>query len=200
MPAQTVVASWPGLGPGRVRGGSNAAHWQNWKPLGICGRVGRAPARDALCRRFDPCRRRPRGLAADSGPTQSGWLIHQLGNPRLGTLGPPGWRGPPRRPSPSHHRTLAGTWPWSNPSRPLERMAQWAGMLCPRLKKSDGRRAFSSVTAGQRLALVKSESTTTALPRPAASRCGCPPGASSSESESARDSPAVRLTVRDRCW
>ncbi len=52
-------------------------------PTGICGRVGRALARDALCRGFDPCRRRPRGLPVDFGPKQSGWLINQLGSPSL---------------------------------------------------------------------------------------------------------------------
>ncbi len=39
---------------------------------GICGRVGRALARDALCRGFDPCRRRLQGVALDFGPKQSG--------------------------------------------------------------------------------------------------------------------------------
>ncbi len=50
---------------------------------GIVGRVGRAAARDALCRGFDPCRQLPRGVAVDFGPKQSGWLINQLGNPSL---------------------------------------------------------------------------------------------------------------------
>ncbi len=63
--------------------------WQNGLPetainsimmIGIVGRVGRATARDALCRGFDPCRQRPRGVAVDFGPKQSGWLINQLGN------------------------------------------------------------------------------------------------------------------------
>ncbi len=101
-----------GAGPGS----SGAAHWQNWKPLGICGRVGRAPARDALCRGFDPCRRRPRGLAVDFGPTPSGWLIHQLGSPRLGALRPPGWRGPPRRLTVGV-RVPAGHWPGRGPGQ-----------------------------------------------------------------------------------
>jgi hypothetical protein len=52
--------------------------------LGIWGRLGRALARDALCRGFDPCRRRPQGVAVDFGPKQFGWLINQLGgNPSL---------------------------------------------------------------------------------------------------------------------
>ncbi len=50
---------------------------------GIVGRVGRATARDAVCRGFDPCRQRPRGVAVDFGPKQSGWLINQLGDPIL---------------------------------------------------------------------------------------------------------------------
>ncbi len=53
----------------------------------LVGRVGRATARvgprDALCRGFDPFRQRPRGVAVDFGPKQSGWLINQLGNPSL---------------------------------------------------------------------------------------------------------------------
>ncbi len=44
-------------------------------------KVDRALARDALCRGFDPCQRRPRGVAVDFGPKQSGWLINQLGSP-----------------------------------------------------------------------------------------------------------------------
>jgi hypothetical protein len=48
---------------------------------GIVGRVGRATASDALCRGFDPCRQRPRGVAVDFGPKQSRWLINQLGDP-----------------------------------------------------------------------------------------------------------------------
>jgi hypothetical protein len=51
--------------------------------IGIVGRVGRATARDAVCRGFDPCRQLPRGVAVDFGPKQSGWLINQLGNPSL---------------------------------------------------------------------------------------------------------------------
>ncbi len=50
---------------------------------GIVGRVGRATAHDALCRGFDPCRQRSRGVAVDFGPKQSGWLINQLGDPRF---------------------------------------------------------------------------------------------------------------------
>ncbi len=38
----------------------------------IVGLVGRATAHDALCRGFDPCRQRPRGVAVDFGPKQSG--------------------------------------------------------------------------------------------------------------------------------
>ena len=45
--------------------------------------VVRIPDDCALCRGFDPCRRRPRGVAVDFGPKQSGWLINQLGNPSL---------------------------------------------------------------------------------------------------------------------
>jgi hypothetical protein len=48
---------------------------------GIVGRVGRATARNALYRGFDPCRQRPRGVAVDFGRKQSGWLINQLGDP-----------------------------------------------------------------------------------------------------------------------
>jgi hypothetical protein len=51
--------------------------------VGIVGRVGRATARDAFCRGFDPCRQRPRGVAVDFGPKQSGWLINQLGVPQF---------------------------------------------------------------------------------------------------------------------
>jgi hypothetical protein len=51
---------------------------------GICGLVGRATARGALCRGFDPCRRRFRDVAMEFGPKQSGWLINQLGNPSFG--------------------------------------------------------------------------------------------------------------------
>jgi hypothetical protein len=51
--------------------------------IGIVGRVGRATARDALCRGFDPCLQRPRGVAVDFGPKQSGWLINQLGVPQF---------------------------------------------------------------------------------------------------------------------
>jgi hypothetical protein len=36
--------------------------------LGFVGRVGRATARNAMCRGFDPCRQRPRGVAVDFGP------------------------------------------------------------------------------------------------------------------------------------
>jgi hypothetical protein len=43
----------------------------------------RATARDALCRGFDPCRQRPRGVVVDFGPKQSGWLINQLGAPQF---------------------------------------------------------------------------------------------------------------------
>jgi hypothetical protein len=50
---------------------------------GIVSRVGRATARDALCHGFDPCRQRPRGVAVDFGPKQSGSLINQLGDPIL---------------------------------------------------------------------------------------------------------------------
>jgi hypothetical protein len=46
-------------------------------------RVGRATARDALCRGFDPYRQRPRGVAVDYCPKQSGWLINQLGVPQF---------------------------------------------------------------------------------------------------------------------
>jgi hypothetical protein len=53
---------------------------------GIVGRVGRATARDALCLGFDPCRQRPRGVAVDFGPKQSGWLINQLGDPSFTRL------------------------------------------------------------------------------------------------------------------
>ena len=42
---------------------------------GISARVGRAAARDALCRGFYSCRRRPWGVALDYGPKPSGWLI-----------------------------------------------------------------------------------------------------------------------------
>jgi hypothetical protein len=42
-----------------------------------------ATAHDMLCRGFDPCRQRPRGVAVDFGPKQSGWLIHQLGVPQF---------------------------------------------------------------------------------------------------------------------
>jgi hypothetical protein len=55
---------------------------------GIVGRVGTATARDALCHGFDPCRQRPRGVAVDFGPKQSGWLINQLGDPSLGRCQP----------------------------------------------------------------------------------------------------------------
>jgi hypothetical protein len=44
-------------------------------------RVGRAIARDALCRGFDPCRQRPHGVALIFGPKQCGWFIYQLGDP-----------------------------------------------------------------------------------------------------------------------
>jgi hypothetical protein len=54
---------------------------QEQKDMGIVGRVGRATARDALCHGFDPCRQRPRGVAMDFGPKQSGWLINQLCDP-----------------------------------------------------------------------------------------------------------------------
>jgi len=60
--------------------------------LGICGLVGRATACGALCRGFDPCRRRPRGVTVDFGPKQSGSsgrLINhcnQLGKPSFITL------------------------------------------------------------------------------------------------------------------
>ncbi len=50
---------------------------------GIVGRVGRATARDALCRGFDPCWQCPQGVAVDFGHKQSGWLTNQLGNPIL---------------------------------------------------------------------------------------------------------------------
>jgi hypothetical protein len=50
---------------------------------GIVGRVGRATARDALCRGFDPCRQRPRGVAVDFSPKQSGWLIKSAGQPQF---------------------------------------------------------------------------------------------------------------------
>jgi hypothetical protein len=50
---------------------------------GIFGPVGRALACDALCRGFDPCRRRPRGVAVDFGPKQSDWLINLLGKPNF---------------------------------------------------------------------------------------------------------------------
>jgi hypothetical protein len=36
-----------------------------------------------LCCGFDPCRQRPRGVAVDFGPKQSGWLINQLGVPQF---------------------------------------------------------------------------------------------------------------------
>ena len=49
----------------------------------IVGRIGRATASDTLCRGFDPCRQRPRGVAVDFGPEQSGWLINQLDDPSL---------------------------------------------------------------------------------------------------------------------
>ena len=49
--------------------------------LGICGLIGRAAACGALCRGFDPCWRRRRGVAVDLGPEQSGWLINQLHDP-----------------------------------------------------------------------------------------------------------------------
>jgi hypothetical protein len=52
----------------------------------FCGRVGRALALDALCRGFDPCRRRPRGVAVGFGPKQTGWLINQPGNPSFKEL------------------------------------------------------------------------------------------------------------------
>jgi hypothetical protein len=61
---------------------SEARGWKRGQPtFRIVGRVGRATARDALCRGFDPCRQRLRGVAVDFGPKQSGWLINQLGNP-----------------------------------------------------------------------------------------------------------------------
>jgi hypothetical protein len=41
---------------------------QSMYNAGIVGRVGRATAHDALCRGFDPCRQRPRGVAVDFGP------------------------------------------------------------------------------------------------------------------------------------
>ncbi len=49
----------------------------------IVGRVSRATARNALCRGFDPCWQRIRGVAVDFGPKQSGWLINQLGVPQF---------------------------------------------------------------------------------------------------------------------
>ena len=44
---------------------------------GISARVGRVTAGDALYRGFDSCRRRPRGVALDFGPKQSGWLVNK---------------------------------------------------------------------------------------------------------------------------
>jgi hypothetical protein len=49
----------------------------------ISARVGRAAARDTLCRGFGSCWRRHRGVAWDYGPKPSGRLINQLGNPSL---------------------------------------------------------------------------------------------------------------------
>ena len=57
--------------------------FQVYSCQGIVGRVGRATAHDALCCGFDTCRQRPRGVAVDFGPKQSGWLINQLDNPSL---------------------------------------------------------------------------------------------------------------------
>jgi hypothetical protein len=53
-------------------------------------RVGRALARDV--RGFDPCRQRPRGVAVDFGPKQSGWLINQRDNPSFAWQTRPGNR------------------------------------------------------------------------------------------------------------
>jgi hypothetical protein len=53
--------------------------------IGIVGRVGRATTRDAMCRRIDPYRQRPRGVAVDFSK-QSGWLMNQLGDPSLDIL------------------------------------------------------------------------------------------------------------------
>jgi hypothetical protein len=39
-----------------------------------------------VCREFDLCRRCPRGVAVDFDPKQSGWLMHQLGNPSLSNI------------------------------------------------------------------------------------------------------------------
>ncbi len=36
-----------------------------------------------VCCGFDSCRQRPRGVAVDFCPKQSGWLINQLGNPNF---------------------------------------------------------------------------------------------------------------------
>ncbi len=73
--------------------------------LGIVGRVGRATARDALGRGFDPFRQRPRGVAVDFGPKHSGWLINQMGDPRFLVNAPPAFRidvvGPDPPPGPS---------------------------------------------------------------------------------------------------
>ena len=41
--------------------------------LGICGLVGRATARGALCRGFDSCRQHPQGVAVDFDPKQASW-------------------------------------------------------------------------------------------------------------------------------
>ena len=48
------------------------------KYFGIVGQVGRATARNALCRGFDLCLHHPQGVAGDFGSEQSGWSIDQL--------------------------------------------------------------------------------------------------------------------------
>ncbi len=50
-----------------IVGFSCSLHHQRLFWLGIVGRVGRATARYALCRGFDPCRQRPQGVAVDFG-------------------------------------------------------------------------------------------------------------------------------------
>jgi hypothetical protein len=54
----------------------------------VKSQAGRATSSNALCGGFDPCRQRPRDVAVDFGPKQSGWLMNQLGKPSLKTANP----------------------------------------------------------------------------------------------------------------